>query len=903
MTNLFEEYENVMGGFHHCNISTSDSLDFQSETLMTESSSSLSIEKKVVNSKSRCKDSIRIVQIVNENIVIGCKMSINYFNRLDHNSYGENLVGDAVLSLCIEPRTKCTIVATKSHLYKLNLNERQLSILPYHHEVLGNIVVMTADSRNPNVEFVDFILATDIGKLLHLQIVKNTQRLHRCQEIYKFAPIQTILQIQIVTSSNKYACAILVLTEGRLYYFVDNGFMDNDNAVDKVETHSKFSTLDQIFYRFASNEMTNFKEFPKGPTGMCTSQQSNSESVIVTWLAGPGVLKCEIDFESMQLVRNQIINYPSSFELRENCQPVSMASTPHHVFILFSNNYVYVFNLLSEQLVGYDRFIVEKYGTPISLVKDECTGTIWVHTETTLFRYRIRNETSNDWIVYLRDKRFNDAINACTKTGQVSVVKSLESDFLLQIQSYEKLPGCLAQSAKDFSECILIMMKLKNNILLIEYLICKLRLIQKDIHRNAIATTIISVYINDYLIGDGSTCLDSLQNNIANEPIFLSSLKSVKSTVYKLICQREVYDIGVIIARGLCDHDTVIDFYMRQNEYVLAATYLIELVNSAFFYKYCTNRKIMFARFEDIIQAWKDMGPFLDISLMLRGIVVLISFANIKQILLMCDYIEYTIYELLEPNVHVHDLLLTIYIRFNFVDKLETYLKKTNANRKIQFSMDIIVLMLSQMKKYGILFSLYSCLNLSLASVQAALKIDLRTAINQAKKIESRDDYISCIMLIVKHLSKMVTSQLDPNAITMMEMLSSIANTEGVDAIDVLKLCPDWLDASRLADILKPCMIRIYQSIENYKHMQVRRQSGLINSSILNNNRLLVKRDSARCAKCNRSFALNSKMLVFPCGHTFHCNDKQTCNNATDRCTQCLPDLTSQLILSKPDMV
>lgn len=88
-------------------------------------------------------------------------------------------------------------------------------------------------------------------------------------------------------------------------------------------------------------------------------------------------------------------------------KPLGIILTKFHILVLFKN-LLRVICVLSQEIVLEDKF-TEACGSVIGIAKDLVRGTIWVHFELAVYRYKITEEDRFIWKIYLAKKDFKNA--------------------------------------------------------------------------------------------------------------------------------------------------------------------------------------------------------------------------------------------------------------------------------------------------------------------------------------------------------------------------------------------------------------------------------------------------------------------------------------------------------------
>jgi len=149
--------------------------------------------------------------------------------------------------------------------------------------------------------------------------------------------------------------------------------------------------------------------------------------------------------------------------------PKAFVLTEYHAVLLYADH-VRAICLLNQEQVYQEAFDEARVGKPLSIERDELTGSIYVYTVKTVFNLRVTREERNVWRIYLDKGQYELATaHAAEDPEHLQLVLCQRADAAFADGSYQVAADYYAETDKSFEEVCLKFMVLPDKRPIINY--------------------------------------------------------------------------------------------------------------------------------------------------------------------------------------------------------------------------------------------------------------------------------------------------------------------------------------------------------------------------------------------------------------------------------------------------
>ncbi|KAJ6132099.1 Pep3/Vps18/deep orange [Penicillium samsonianum] len=401
---------------------------------------------------------------------------------------------------------------------------------------------------------------------------------------------------------------VLVATYGKLLHFIGR---------TGVSKHGRESG---VYSEFFQRETPMTHEVPTAsssapsslvisPTVSESYQAEGYTEKQFAWLSSEGIYHGHLASESPFRTANMLARsvFPASESPRGGRKliqdPISaMTLSQWHVLALVGGRVVAV-NRLSQEVV-HDQPVLEPGQSALGLLTDLTKNTYWLFTSQAIFEVVAGDEDRDVWKTFLKEQKFDEALQYARGAAQRDAVMTASGDFLAGKGNFLEAAKVWGKSSKGFEEVCLTMIDHKEHDALRNYLLSQLATYKK-------ASLMQRIMVASWLVELFMSKLNSLDDNIATKAElaegastgeikdqlgsiradfqdFVNSHKTDldKKTVYDIISSHGREEELLFFATATNDHNYVLSYWIQREKWLEALKVLQRQSEADVFYKY-----------------------------------------------------------------------------------------------------------------------------------------------------------------------------------------------------------------------------------------------------------------------------------------------------------------------------
>lgn len=294
--------------------------------------------------------------------------------------------------------------------------------------------------------------------------------------------------------------------------------------------------------------------------------------------------------------QGELITYPSDEnETGKEKTPLSFALTEFHALLMYSDR-IKVISLLNQELVHEDLFS-EAHGKLKDIIKDPKSRIIWVATEKTVYRYKVRKEERNLWRVY-SDKGLFDVAKeyAQGNPALIDIINVKQAELLFSKGEFKQSAEIYSETQSRFETICLKFLEAEETDALKIYLTKRLEALSED---DKILTPMIVIWMTELYVSQLAVLRRTGQQETpqyhhiqSDFEIFLlhpkvtKCMQHVKSVIYDLMSshgdKQNLIKLNIINE----DHENVIAHNIFSQSYLEALQTLQNLKKPDLFYQF-----------------------------------------------------------------------------------------------------------------------------------------------------------------------------------------------------------------------------------------------------------------------------------------------------------------------------
>ncbi|KAK9880905.1 hypothetical protein WA026_013236 [Henosepilachna vigintioctopunctata] len=470
---------------------------------------------------------------------------------------------------------------------------------------------------------------------------------------------------------------IFAATSNRLYYFTGKGEQDEKPIIQQVFNRYLNVPEPETFIEVESNLRYSKLKF------FSDNQITPNH---FAWMTGKGIKYGKLDCskaETLVTIESNSKWVPFPKPLYEDYSvsqkfPNAIALTEFHVLLAYTDTVKGVCLMNSE--VVYEDNYNEAFCKLINILKDSRTGDIWVISETAMFQFKVTREERNVWKIFADNHQFELA-KKYSRGNEVCYNQVLlkEADMLFDKKKYELSAQIYAEAESSFEEICLKFIQADQQDALKTFLRHKLDHLkpQDQTQITMIVIWLVELYLNKLeekrLAGlEQSTAYLEIQKEFETFLAFSEVSKCVKnnkSTIYELMASHgdNVNLIKLTIVNK--DFEQLIRQHIYKNNFFEALEVLKSQSNYELYYQFTPIliREIP----KHMVKALLENGRKLSPVKLLPALVSCEGEHHSKEVI---KYLEYVIDKQKNNNKSLHNLLLSLYAKYD-PSKLLDYLE------------------------------------------------------------------------------------------------------------------------------------------------------------------------------------------------------------------------------------
>lgn len=558
-----------------------------------------------------------------------------------------------------------------------------------------------------------------------------------------------------------------------------------------------------------------------------------------------------------------------------------MSLTQWHILTLVEGRIVAV-NRLNGEIV-YDQAVLEPGQSSLGLLADQKKNTFWLFTGQEIFEIVANDEDRDIWKVFLKEQRFDAALQYAHGAAQKDAVATASGDYLAGKGKYLEAAAVWGKSTKGFEEVCLTFIDKGERDALRKYLLTQLSTYKKSstMQRVMVASWLVEVFmsklnsLDDALAtraelvegastGDTKDLLGTVRSEFQD---FVTRYKSDldPKTVYDIISSHGREDELLFFATTINDYNFVLSYWVQRERWTEALNMLKTQTNPEVFYKYSSVLMTHAAtEFVDILMRQTDLDPQ-------KLIPALLSYNKESKVPLSQNqairYLNFIIANHPNPSAAVHNTLISIHASHPSSSEIAllTYLESQPSSPP--YDADFALRLCIQHKRVQSCVHIYSTMGQYLQAVELALKHnDIQLAALVADRPEGNDKLRKKLWLLVAE------KKIRQPGTGIKDAIEFLRRCELLRIEDLIPFFPDFVVIDDFKD-------EICTALEEYsRHIDSLRQemdnsvhtASQIQAEIASlGTRYAIVEPGEKCWICLLP-VLSRQFFVFPCQHAFH---------------------------------
>lgn len=822
----------------------------------------------------------------------------------------------------LDPSASHLIISTTlGENYYLHTQSRQPKALSRLKGV--SIETIAWNPSLPTASTREILLGTTDGNVYETYIEPSTEFYRREEKyvapVYKAPDASPVVGICVESVPSKpEQRRVLIATYGKLIHFLGR------IGTAKHGREGGGSVYMELFQREAPliHEASN----PSGsaPSLLAVSPSSgqgeSSTEKEFAWLNAEGIyhgrLSSEPPFDTAKMLPRS--KFPASQSARGGRKLIqdpitSMTLSQWHVLALVEGRVVAV-NRLSEEIV-YDQAVLESRQSALGLLADLTQNTYWLFTSKEIFEVVATDEDRDAWKVFLKEKKFDEALQYAHGQAQRDAVLTASGEYLAAEGDFLEAARLWGKSSKGFEEVCLTMVDNKEYDALRKYLLSRLSTYKK-------ASVMQRVMAASWLVELFMSKLNSLDDNIATKAELtegattgdiedqLGSVRTEfqefvnrhkadldKKTVYDIISSHGREEELLFFATVTNDYNYVLSYWIQREKWTEALNVLQRQSEPDVFYKYSSVLMTHAATgLIEILMRQTNLDPE-------RFIPALLNYNKSTSVSLNQNqavrYLNFIIVNHPNPSAAVHNTLISIHASSPSASEagLLTYLQSQPSSPP-PYDADFALRLCIQHKRVQSCIHIYSAMGQYLQAVELALEHnDIELAAIVADRPEGNDKLRKKLWLLVAE------KKIRQPGTGIKDAIEFLRRCELLRIEDLIPFFPDFVVIDDFKD-------EICTALEDYsRHIDALRQemdgsaqtARQIRGEIAGlDTRYAIVEPGEKCWICSLPL-LSRQFFVFPCQHAFHsdCLGKEVLQGAGGK-KKYIRDLQAQL--SKGDI-
>ncbi|KAI4456526.1 vacuolar protein sorting-associated protein [Holotrichia oblita] len=703
----------------------------------------------------------------------------------------------------------------------------------------------------------------------------------------------TGLEFYQIPMTDKYF--IFVATPISLYYF--------DGKINSTEK----PLLQQIFNKYLNvlEDQTCFKQTDTQPLRYSRlklwSDEPNETPKFFVWLTNKGIRYGKIEplfNEEKRVVKDIIKEYsevipfpkPSYVDMSVSPKyPMNIVATQFHVLLAYSDT-IKGISLLSKELVYEDNYN-EAFGKLINIVRDHFTNSVWAITENHLYKFIITKEERHVWQFYCDKQEFELAKKFSEDNKfHYNQVLIKEADMLFNKKEYMLSAERYAATQSGFEDICLKFIEAKE-LEALKVFLCK-KLEKLTPHDQAQITMIVLCVIElfldqlEYMRLQNQEQLPAYHDLQKHFESFLTlkhvsdCVKTNKTSIYNLIASHGDKDNLSKLTIVNKDFEQLIKQHIYNNDYCEALDVLKGQNNIELYYQFTPIliQEIPKLMVKALIEQKRHLMP-------VKLLPAFVSCDQEHQCIQVVKYLEFCKDHLKTSEKAIHNLLLTLYAKYN-PQKLMEYLDYQGQNLlMVQYDVYFALRLCQERNLTMACVQLSALLGLWESAVDLALTIDPKKA-KEIANMSPQNDVELRKKLWLK-IAEFVISNKDEKDQENVSTDTTLQN-ENLNDIEKAMVLLQECDLLRIEDILP--FFSDFETIDHFRtaicnslkeynqHIQdlkdemdeAAKSAELIRKEIQSfRNRYTEVNQSDCCDICEKTLMVRP-FYAFPCQHRFH---------------------------------
>lgn len=653
-------------------------------------------------------------------------------------------------------------------------------------------------------------------------------------------------------------CAIMATTPTRFYTFVGG------------------PTLEAVFQQYDADYGYQEITPPNGTLShsklAIRSAGAKKASIHFAWLTGAGLFHGKFALSKEKglftISDTRLLPYIPSKRDGVVHIPLSIAMSKYHFFFLYEDAFVAI-SRINNEVVDSQRVssgTIRLLGVESDAAHDRC----YVYGTTCVFQLEMSHESIDAWRLYLETRQYDAALKHCSTAAQKEKVYAARAKHLLA-------DGKVVEAAKEygrttavpFEEVALLFIAPQHQWALTHYLQAKL---SQTLPREATQKTLLCTWLTETYCHLINTSESERTQRKARKKLrlLLDTQKDHldKQTTYTLLrdqgLQRELLHYTSVLK----EFDEVIHCFMQQDLYENAVETLSKHGTHDMFYKY--SGELLQRVPELTLHAWSRV-PELQVRRILPALMRLANSVTTYDEddeeeedeedygALVIHFLQNCVQQGCTDAV-VHNALLSLLARGLKEEPLLEFLRTRTSHYDPRYALRICL----QHDKMRAVVEIYSSMELFDSAVDAALKVDLDMAIENADKAEDDEMRKSLWLRIAKHVI-----QVESDGKKAMEF---VLQCDLLRVEDVLPLFPDDV---RIAEFKDEVRMSLHQYNENIQDLKQELSDATHAAEVIRSATDELKctyvtmEPFAVCALCDTP-AADRYFFLHRCGHAFH---------------------------------
>ncbi|KAJ5775254.1 uncharacterized protein N7511_000265 [Penicillium nucicola] len=710
---------------------------------------------------------------------------------------------------------------------------------------------------------------------------------------------------------------VLVATYGKLLHFTGR------TGASKHGRDSGGSVYSELFQRETPLIYEAQKPSGSAPSSLvispAISESHQAEGYVereFAWLSSEGIfhgeLSSETPFKDSHMLARSL--FPASESPRGGRKliqdPISaMTLSQWHVLALVGGKVVAV-NRLSQEVV-YNQTVLEPGQSALGLLTDLTKNTHWLFTTKDIFEVVAGDEDRDVWKIFLKEQKFDEALQYARGSVQRDAVMTASGDFLAEKGNFFEAAKVWGKSSKGFEEVCLTMIDHKEHDALRNYLLSQLATYKK-------ASAMQRIMVASWLVELFMSKLNSLDDNIATKAELTEGtstgeikdqLGSVRAefqgfvnshsadldrkTVYDIISSHGREEELLFFATATSDYNYVLSYWIQREKWLEALKVLQRQSDNDVFYKYSsvlmTHKPTDLV---DILMRQTDLDPE-------RLIPALLNYNKSASVASLSQnqavrYLNFIIVNHPNPSAAVHNTLISIHASSPSASEagLLTYLQSQPSSPP-SYDADFALRLCIQNQRVQSCIHIYSTMGQYLQAVELSLEHnDIELAAIVADRPEGNDKLRKKLWLLVAE------KKIRQPGTGIKDAIEFLRRCELLRIEDLIPFFPDFVVIDDFKD-------EICTALEDYsRHIDALRQemdnsaqtARQIRGEIAGlDTRYAIVEPGEKCWICSLP-VLSRQFFVFPCQHAFHsdCLGKEVLDGAGGK-KKYIRDLQAQL--------